>query len=82
MSDETAVSAERRRVPAELIVGGLLAAAVLLLIFQNTDDATIEWLVFEWTAQLWIVRLVTAVVGIVAAELVGRAIRRRRRRRS
>ena len=81
MNDESPASGSGRGISGELIAGGILAAAVLLLVFQNTTKTRIEWLFFEWRAQLWMLLLVTAVVGIVAAELLGRAIRRRRRKR-
>ncbi|MGH9184414.1 MAG: lipopolysaccharide assembly protein LapA domain-containing protein [Acidimicrobiales bacterium] len=81
MSDETPVSTERRGVPVHLVVGAVLAIAVLIFVFQNTRKVRVEWLVFEGTAQLWIVLLLTAVVGIVAAELFSFALRRRRKQR-
>ena len=81
MNDETPAPSSSKGISGELIAGVVLAVAVLLLVFQNTRKARVEWLFFEWTAQLWVVLLVTSVIGIVAAELIGRAIRRRRRRR-
>lgn len=70
----------RVRLNAQLVVGVLLAAAVLAFVFQNTDDTPVNWLFFEVTQPLWVVLLATGVLSIAAGELVGSAVRRRRRK--
>ena len=63
-----------------LVAGVVLAAALALLIFQNTRSTKVKWLVFETEQPLWVLLLVTALVALVVAELVGGARRRRRRK--
>ncbi|MDE0804352.1 MAG: hypothetical protein OSA99_13650 [Acidimicrobiales bacterium] len=60
--------------------GGLLVAAVVAFVVQNTDDTEVSWLVFDTTQPLWIVLLVTAAAALLAAELITSAYRRRKRK--
>jgi uncharacterized integral membrane protein len=61
---------------------GLVVVGVLLLIFifQNTQDETVEIFFWDVEAPMWVILLGTAVVAIALAEL-GSFIRRHRRRR-
>lgn len=61
---------------------GLVVVAVLLLIFifQNTQEATVEVFFWDVEAPMWVVLLGTAMVAIAIAELAS-FIRRHRRRR-
>jgi uncharacterized integral membrane protein len=64
--------------------GGAIASLVgvgLLVVFmiQNTDDVTISFLAWEYTWPLWLVILVSAVVGAVI--WFGLGVMRRHRRR-
>ena len=70
----------RITISPRLVAGVVLASALALLIFQNTRSTKVEWLVFETEQPLWVVLLVTAVVALVVAELVGGARRRRQRK--
>jgi uncharacterized integral membrane protein len=65
---------------------GVLAAiiaTVLLLIFilQNTRSTTVTWFVFDREGPLWVVILVTAIVGAALSQFVIFIWQRRRRRR-
>ncbi|MGK2930638.1 MAG: DUF1049 domain-containing protein [Acidimicrobiales bacterium] len=81
MSDDPGLPEESpRTVSIRLVIGALLAAAVLVFVFQNTDSTEVTWLVFEFRQPLWVLLLVTAALTLVAAELLGAARRRRRRR--
>ena len=66
--------------PVGLVLGGLVGAALALFIAQNTQEAEVNWLFLDASAPLWIVLVVTVVVSLVLAQLVGGAIRRARRR--
>jgi uncharacterized integral membrane protein len=68
-----------RKVPTHLIAGGVLAAAVLSFVFQNTRRTKLRWLVFTVHAPLWVVLLATAAASLAAGELVAIAIRRARK---
>lgn len=63
-----------------LVGGGLLVAAVVAFVAQNTDDTEVSWLVFDTTQPLWVVLLVTAAVALLGAELLTSAYRRRKHR--
>jgi uncharacterized integral membrane protein len=64
--------------------GGAIASltgAGLLLVFmiQNTEDVTLDFLVWSFTWPLWLFTLVTALVGAVV--WIGLGVMRRHRRR-
>lgn len=61
-----------------LIGAGILGALVAVVILQNTDSTDVTLFFWEVSAPLWLVLLGTAVVTLIAAELVG-AVRRRRK---
>jgi uncharacterized integral membrane protein len=56
----------------------VLAAIVLIFVFQNTHRVNVHFLWFERDAQLWLLLLITAAVAIGAAELFTAYLRRRR----
>lgn len=58
-------------------LGGLGVLVVFML--QNTQDATVEFLVWDFTWPLWLLMLVSAVLG--AFVWLGLGILRRHRRR-
>jgi len=62
-----------------LIGGIVLALAAVAFVVQNRDEVTIHFLFFEFESRLWTLLLITSVISIVAAELIGIAIRRSRR---
>jgi hypothetical protein len=57
---------------------GVLAVIALLFVFQNTEDANFTFLWFNFTAPLWLMLLLSMVVGAVI--FWGAAQRRRRRK--
>jgi uncharacterized integral membrane protein len=64
--------------------GGLLATLAgggLLVVFvvQNTDDVTLNFLVWSFTVPLWLFTIVVAVLGSIV--WIGLGILRRHRRR-
>lgn len=61
-----------------LVGGGLLVAAVVAFVVQNTDDTEVTWLFLDTTQPLWVVLLVTAVATLLAAELITSSYRRRK----
>jgi uncharacterized integral membrane protein len=70
---------DERRVSPALIGGIVLALAAFAFVAQNRDEVTIHFLFFEFESRIWTLLLVTSVLAIVAAELIGMAIRRSRR---
>ena len=61
---------------------GTLAGVAALVIFmvQNTDDVTVQFLVWDFTWPVWLLVLVAALIG--AAVWFGVGVLRRHRRRS
>lgn len=58
-------------------LGGL--GILVLFMFQNTEDATVDFLVWDFTWPVWLVVLASAVLG--AFVWLGLGILRRHRRR-
>lgn len=63
-----------------LVVGVLLAVAVVILVAQNTGSTTIAFLGWEFSTPLIVVILGTLLVGVVLDEFFGLVYRSRRRR--
>ena len=63
-----------------LILGLLLAAALVIFVFQNTQSVDVQWLGFDFTAPLIGLLLATALIAIVIDQIAGVLYRRRRRR--
>jgi uncharacterized integral membrane protein len=63
-----------------LILGLLLGAALVIFIFQNTQDVEVEWLGFDFTAPLIGLLLGTALIAVIIDQIAGVVLRRRRRR--
>ncbi|MET0804695.1 MAG: lipopolysaccharide assembly protein LapA domain-containing protein [Acidimicrobiales bacterium] len=67
-----------RRLGARAIGLAVAVLALVAFIVQNTGDIRVEWLVFDVTLPLWLLLLITAVLGAVVANLGGWLARRRR----
>ncbi len=63
-----------------LIVGVVLALAVLILAAQNTTNVTISFLGWDFSTPLIVLILGALLIGIVLDELFGLVYRKRRRR--
>ena len=82
MSMETVSSsgeADRRRLGGGAIatIGG--AAALVIFMLQNTDDVTVEFLFWDFEWPLWLLTLLSALIG--ALVWFGLGVLRRHRRR-
>ena len=60
-----------------LILGIVIGLAALDFIVQNRDRVTIHFLFFSFHWRIWVALSITGVLSIVAAELVGRTIRKK-----
>jgi uncharacterized integral membrane protein len=69
---------DERRASPQLIAGIVVALAVVDFVVQNRDRITIHFLFFSFDARTWMALLITGVLAIVAAELMGRQLRRRK----
>ncbi len=80
MSDEETTQKPTSRLSGGLIAGAIVAVALLVFVVQNTEETTVEWLLFESdSTPVWLVIVIAAIAGAVVSELVGWLIRRRRR---
>jgi uncharacterized integral membrane protein len=57
-----------------------LAAALIVFVAQNTERVTVHWTVWKIGAPLVVIVLVTMLVAVVLAEIIGLAWRHQRRR--
>lgn len=69
---------EAKRGRGGIVIGAIVAAAMIVFIAQNTGDTEVTWLFFDGTAPRWIVIVVAAVAGALISELLGFLWRRRR----
>jgi uncharacterized integral membrane protein len=68
-SIEPGVSSDRQLVTVQTMkfaLGAVLMAAIVLFGVVNTHDVGVDWVVAETITALWIVIVVSAVVGFVA----------------
>ena len=72
-------SLERGLSPS-LIAGIVVALAAIDFVAQNRNRITIHFLFLSFDARVWVALLITSVLAIVAAELVGRHVRRQRKK--
>ena len=63
-----------------LVVGIVVAIVVIVFASQNTQSATVKGFFWEWSSPLFVVILISLILGIVLAEIVGLLYRSRRRR--
>lgn len=71
-----------RNISPAVIAGAVIAVVLLIFIVQNSDRVDVTWLVFTRRAPVWLVILVSAVLGYVAGQLIAYGVRRHRRSRS
>jgi uncharacterized integral membrane protein len=62
------------------VIGGLLGLSVLAFVIQNRPAQKVTWLFWSFSAPLWILLLLTAVVAVVAWHLGIFAWKRHERR--
>jgi uncharacterized integral membrane protein len=72
-------SASNRRV-AWLIIAAVIIAAAVVFLLQNTEEATVKFLVFSGLVPVYVVILVSMVLGALLV-LVAFGMRRRAKKR-
>jgi uncharacterized integral membrane protein len=79
--DSTSPQAEQRgvRLGGGAIASLTGAAALIIFMVQNTDDVTVSFLVWEFTWPVWLLILVSALIGSIV--WIGLGVLRRHRRR-
>lgn len=84
MSEEKAspsvpMRSSRRSLSPEIFGAGVLALVLLIFIVQNSNDVNVHWLVFSKRAEVWVVIIVSAVLGYLIGQLIEFSLKRRRR---
>lgn len=64
-----------------LIIGAIVALALIIFIIQNSESIRVEFLGFDWSMALAGVVLIAVLAGVLVDEMVGVIYRSRRRRR-
>jgi uncharacterized integral membrane protein len=62
-----------------LVVALVIAAVILIFAFQNTDKVRVSFLFLHWDARIIYLIIVSALLGMLLAYLLGRRRRRARR---
>jgi uncharacterized integral membrane protein len=70
---------ERDIVSARLVIAGLALIAAVIFVVQNDDRVETKFLFFDGTPRLWMVILLSILLGAGLGQVVG-VLRRRRRR--
>jgi uncharacterized integral membrane protein len=63
---------------APMVIGLVILAALLIFIFQNTDSTEVNFLFFDFSAPLWLILLVVAVLAALFDGVVVRAFNKAR----
>lgn len=63
------------------LLAAIVITPIVILVLSNTEEATLSWARWNWTAPSWIVLIATFVAGLLVSPLIGWAWKRRRRRR-
>ncbi len=80
MADETPQVTEDSRSRVGLVLAAVAAIALLLFIFQNTDDAAVEFLWFDFTFPLYLLIFITIGLTVIISILVAWILNRRSKR--
>jgi uncharacterized integral membrane protein len=78
-SDERTEASDRRKIGGGAIATLSGAAVLAIFMFQNTDDVTVSFLVWDYTWPIWLLVLLAAAFG--ALVWLGLGVLRRHRRR-
>jgi uncharacterized integral membrane protein len=72
MGDTSRASEGGRRVDARVVVGVVVLIALIAFVVQNTERVGFNFLVFDFTAPLWLMLTITVMLALLVGYLVGR----------
>ena len=61
---------------SHVVIGGVIAVLLIIFILQNTKSTSIHFLFFSFSAPLWLIILIVAVLAALLDGVVGRAYRK------
>ncbi len=64
-----------------MVLGVLAAVALIVFIAQNTDEAQVNFLGWDWDLPLFLLLLITIVLSVVCTEIASWFMGRRHRNR-
>ncbi len=64
-----------------VVLALLVVAALIAFVVQNGSEVPVSWLFIEVDGPLWVVIVVSAVLGALLSEIIGWVVGHRRRRR-
>ena len=65
-------------ISAPMVIGAVVLIALLIFVFQNTDKVQVNFLFFDFSAPLWLILAIVAVLGGLLDGVVARGYRRLR----
>jgi len=71
---------DKTKISPALIISLIIVVLAVIFIIQNARDAQVKFLFWDGTLSLWIVLLLTLIVGVLLDRVVTWALRRRRAR--
>ena len=69
---------DKTKISPALIIWIVIAVLAVIFIVQNARDAQVKFLFWDGTLSLWIVLLLTLLVGVALDRIVTWALRRRK----
>jgi uncharacterized integral membrane protein len=61
-----------RRVDARTVIGVLVLLGLLAFVLQNTYRVPFNFLIFDFTAPLWLMLTITLMLALLVGYLIGR----------
>ncbi|MDH3752602.1 MAG: LapA family protein [Acidimicrobiia bacterium] len=77
MAKDTEGTVEDSKSKIGLVFAGLAAAALLLFVFQNTEDAAINFLWFDGTMPIFLLIFITIALTVVLSVITAWLLNRR-----
>jgi uncharacterized integral membrane protein len=65
-------------ISAPMVIGLVILAALLIFIFQNTGKVEVNFLFFDFSAPLWLILMLVAVLGGLLDGVVVRGVNKLR----
>ena len=74
--------AEKSKISAGLVIWIIIAVLAVFFIVQNARDANVKFLFFDGTMSLWLVIVISIVIGVLLDRLGTWYLRRRKEKKA